>query len=1423
MYLIFDTETTGLPKDEKAPLTDFDNWPRLVQIAWQLHDNKGKLLEAQNYIIKPEGFSIPYNAQKVHGISTQRALDEGKPLQDVLAIFSQTLENTKLIIGHNVEFDLNIVGAEYLRKEAPQPPEGENSTPSSPFGGRVGVGLAVLDTKLVATDFVAIPSGKGNRFKWPSLTELHLKLFGEKFEDAHDAAYDVAATTRCFFGLIQAKVVKPIDDTPLDEIRYEAPKLAEANFAKKEIKITNIQQNPSEEMLTPSPLGRVGEGLGGLFNHLHVHTQYSLLQSTIGIKYLMKKVKAEGMTAVAITDHGNMHAAFNAVAYGAEEGVKVILGCEVYISEDRKRKEFKEGKHDRRNLAVLLAKHKEGYANLSKLCSRGYTEGMYAGFPRVGKDIIQEYAEGLMALIGSFESEIYTLILNEGEEVAEKALLWWLEIFQDDLYLEICRHGLEAQDYVNSVLLKLAKKYKIKVVATNAVYYLHKSDADAHDTLLAVKDGKAKTDEKKFEYGLTDYVRGKRRFGFPNEEFYFKSQAEMQELFADLPEAINNIQEIVDKCETYKLKRDILMPKFELPAEFETQDDFLRHLAYEGAKKHFGEELSNEVIDRLELELNTIKNMGFPGYFLIVQDFINAAKKSGVFVGLGRGSAAGSLVAYCTGITNIDPIKYDLLFERFLNPERVSMPDIDIDFDDAGRQSVIDYVINKYGKNQVAQIITYGTMAAKMVIKDVARVMELDLAESNRITKLVPEKPGTKLKDAFADIPELRQIYEGKDERAKVLKDALILEGSVRGTGIHAAGVIIAPEDLLNCIPVCTAKDADLWVTQFDGKVIEEAGMLKMDFLGLKTLTVIKDALQIIKSRHGIDIDIDKIPLDDAKTFELYQKGNTIGTFQFESEGMQMYLNQLNPTNIEDLIAMNALYRPGPMQFIPLYIDRKHGREVLEYPHPILEPILSKTFGIMVYQEQIMQTAQIMAGYSLGGADLLRRAMGKKKKEDMDKQREIFVKGSKEKNDIPETKANEVFDIMAKFAEYGFNRSHSAAYSVLAYQTAYLKANYPAEYMASVLSHNMNIEKITFFLEECQKMGVAVLGPDVNESETGFSVNAEGKVRFGLAAIKGTGEAAVENIIAERKSKGKFKDVFDFARRLSLRVVNKKSFESLAQAGAYDSFKIDRAAYFGDHGDGIPFIEKLLKYGNAYQKDQESSQNSLFGASAQGQISTPPVPQNHTWTKLERLNKEKEVVGFYISGHPLDQFKNATRALNIRTLDQLEHFDRQEITVAGIVTSKVIKQGQRGSFTIVTIEDTRTSVEIPLFNQDHENFSDSLEKDDLVLIKGKVQKNYRGDKFEIKINSVQDLSELGEKFCSGVRLQIDLKKLNSELINQIEKLAKEFSGDLPLHLTVFDAEEKYHTELKSKKYQVQQNDLFMRKLEDLEINCSLIY
>ncbi|WMJ72731.1 DNA polymerase III subunit alpha [Cytophagaceae bacterium ABcell3] len=1156
------------------------------------------------------------------------------------------------------------------------------------------------------------------------------------------------------------------------------------------------------------------------FAHLHVHTQFSLLDGAAAIPKLMKKAQQDNMKAMALTDHGNMFGAFKFVAEANKYNVKPIVGCEFYLVEDRHKKQFSKGNKDVRRHQLFLAKDQSGYQNLAKLCSLGYMEGLYSKYPRIDKELVEKYHEGLIATTCCIGAEVPQTILKKGEQEAEKVFKWWLDLFGDDYYIELQRHDIKEQEIVNEVLLKFAKKYNVKIIASNDSHYVEQEDWNAHDILLCVNTGEMKSTPIMPDEDAPRPEGQKFRFGFPNDQFYFKTQKEMSQLFSDLPQAIDNTGEIVDKVTSPKLKRDILLPNFPLPKEFPTADDFLRHLTFEGAKKKY-KEITAEVEERLNHELNIIKTMGFAGYFLITSDFIVAGRDLGVLVGPGRGSAAGSAVAYCIGITNIDPIKYNLLFERFLNPERVSMPDIDTDFDDEGRQRVIDYVVDKYGKNQVAQIVTYGSMAAKMSIKDVSRVLELPLAEANALAKLVPDKPGTSLADAFRDVKELKEIKEGNDLKAEVLKTAAILEGSVRNTGIHAAGVIIAPDDLTQYIPVCVSKDSDLLVTQFDGKVIEDAGMLKMDFLGLKTLTIIKDAIAMIKENHGVDIHPDDIPLDDPKTYELYQRGDTVGTFQFESDGMRKYLKELKPTNIEDLIAMNALYRPGPMDYIPLFINRKHGREEVVYPHPLLEGILSNSYGIMVYQEQIMQTAQIIAGYSLGGADLLRRAMGKKDKEKMAKERIKFVDGAGKINNIPPDQANEIFDVMEKFAEYGFNRSHSAAYSVVAFQTAYLKANYPAEYMASVLTHNKNnIEKVSFFMDECNRQHIPVLGPDVNESSMNFAVNNEGKIRFGMGAIKGTGGAAVDAIIAERQENGPFEDIFDFSSRVPLRSVNKKTFEALAYAGAFDCFtEFHRAQYLTvPEGETANVIEKAVRYGNAVQNEKNNNQASLFGGEGHVDIPKPKITPCEPWGDIEKLKFEKEVVGFYISGHPLDQFKVELENFCSCSLDKVMETQNKELNIAGIVSKVNIRQTKAGkSFALFSIEDYNGSLDMALFGEDYMKFSHFIQPGEFLYMKGRVQQRFHSsDQWEFKPNSIQLLHDVRNRVCKSMQISIPLSEMGQELIASIENMLTENPGSCELKFLFKDEQEQVNVEMVSRKYKVEPNNTLLDQLNQLK-------
>jgi len=851
---------------------------------------------------------------------------------------------------------------------------------------------------------------------------------------------------------------------------------------------------------------------------------------------------------------------------------------------DRSKKTFTKEQKDERYHQVLLAKNKQGYENLLKLTSLGYTEGMYSKYPRIDKELIEKYHEGLIATTCCLGAYVPQTILHDGENEAEKEFKWWLNMFGEDYYIEIQRHGIKDQDKVNLSLLKFAAKHNVKVIASNDSHYTDQEDYNAHDILLCLNTG-----EKKSTPGYDDFINDdvqlkERRFKFPNDQFYFKKTDEMKELFKDIPHSIDNTNEVAGKIEILNLKKDILLPNFPIPKEFQKHTDnnlnqweYLHFITYEGAKKRYSE-ITEEIRERLDFELFTIKTMGFAGYFLIVSDFIQAGRDLGVFVGPGRGSAAGSVVAYCVGITNIDPIKYNLLFERFLNPDRKSMPDIDTDFDDDGRQKVIDYVVKKYGRNQVAQIVTFGTMAAKMSIKDVARVLDLPLAESNMLAKLVPDRPGTELrrclhapltikeglksleeKEGFGsedieNIKKLREIYNSDTEKSKVLHEAERLEGSVRNTGLHAAGIIIAPDDLKNIIPVATSKDSELLITQIQGSVIEEAGVIKMDFLGLKTLSILKTALDLIKQNHGIYIEIDELPLDDEKTYQLYQKGETNATFQFESAGMQKYLRDLKPDVFADLIAMNALYRPGPMAYIPDYVERKHGRADIVYDLPEMAEYLEETYGITVYQEQVMLLSQKLAGFSKGDADVLRKAMGKKQIAVLNKMKAQFMEGATKKGH-PADKLEKIWADWESFAQYAFNKSHSTCYALVAYQTAYLKAHYPSEYMAAVLNHAGSIEKITFFMEECKRMGLHVLGPDINESQRGFAVNKKGEIRFGMMGLKGVGENAIDYILEERAKKGPFSSIFDLVKRVNLRAASKKSLESLAYSGAFDCFK----------------------------------------------------------------------------------------------------------------------------------------------------------------------------------------------------------------------------------------------------------------------------
>jgi len=1171
------------------------------------------------------------------------------------------------------------------------------------------------------------------------------------------------------------------------------------------------------------------------FSHLHVHTQFSLLDGAASIQSLYKKSVKEGMPALAITDHGNMFGAFEFVAeaykHKNEDGslkVKPIVGCEFYVVADRHRKVFTKEQKDQRFHQVLLAKNKVGYQNLIKLTSLGYIEGMYSKYPRIDKELIQQYHEGLIATTCCIGAYVPQAILREGEEKAEKEFKWWFDIFGEDYFIELQRHNMKEQELINQVLIKFGKKYQVPMIATNDSHYTDREDYNAHDILLCINTG-----EKKSTPGYDDFVNDDvnlkdRRFKFPNDQFYFKSKDEMEKLFHDIPEAIDNTNLVADRVEILNLKKDILLPAFPIPKEFAIHKDsnlnqweFLKHLTYLGAKNRYTD-ISPKIEERLEFELHTIKTMGFAGYFLIVSDFIKAGRELGVFVGPGRGSAAGSVVAFCIGITNIDPMKYNLLFERFLNPDRKSMPDIDTDFDDEGRQKVIDYVVAKYGKNQVAQIVTYGTMAAKMSIKDVSRALDLSLPEANALAKLIPDRPGIELKrvlhaplnakegeksleekdgvgaDDMEGVKKLREIYKTTGIESQVLHEAERLEGSVRNTGIHAAGIIIAPQDLTELIPVCIAKDSPLWVTQIEGNIIEDAGVIKMDFLGLKTLTILKNALELIRQNHNVNIDIDNIPLDDQKTFELYQRGETNGTFQFESAGMQKYLRDLKPDKFGDLIAMNALYRPGPIAYIPDFIDRKHGRQAISYDLPEMEDILKETYGITVYQEQVMLLSQLIAGFSKGDADVLRKAMGKKQKSVLDKMKAQFISGASKK--YPDTvKLEKIWTDWEAFAQYAFNKSHSTCYALVAYQTAYLKAHYPAEYMAAVLNNAGAIEKITFFMEECKRMGQKVFGPDINESKKGFAVNDRSEIRFGLGGLKGVGEAAVESIIAEREANGPYPTVFDLIKRVNQRAVNKKTLESLVYAGAFDCFtEMHRAQYFYvPQGDNSTGLEKIIRFGNVFQLNAAGSSNTLFGDLAMPDVTPPKIPACEPWPLTELLDHEKDVTGMFMSGHPLDNFRFEIKHYGITRLGEfneikdaigLQASPGRSFRLAGLVVDaqhRLTKTGRQfGSF---VIEDYTGKTEMMLWSDDYTRYAAYLEKGKNLFITGSFKQRYSKLEFEFKIEKIILLESIKQMLTKQVIVDIEARFVDDAMVSFLEKNVKSHPGRSGLKFNISDA------------------------------------
>ncbi len=1446
MYLIFDTETTGLPKRWNVPITDTNNWPRCVQIAWQVHDAMGVCLSHQDYLIKPDGFNIPYDAEKIHGISTELAAKQGLPLREVLEIFNKDIEKSTFIVGQNLGFDINIIGCEFLRVGL-----------ETPLHNRIHLDTCTEDTAKLCQ----LPGGRGGKFKLPTLTELHQYLFGEPFAEAHNATADVEATTRCFFELLRTGnyTASELQTTPayfqqfrqtnpgfikagkLKHINLkEASKALELTFAAEDLDVTI--SDTAIENLAYHP-----------FSHLHNYSQFSILQSTTSISNLVKAALDNKMPAVALTDLGNMMGVFNFVTEidnynqaviksnaALKEGekpkktLKPIVGCVFNVCENHLDRTHKDNGYQ----LVLLAKNKSGYHHLAKMSSIASTVGFYY-IPRIDKELINLYKDDLIALSGDMYGEIANKILNVGEQQAEDALLYWKEVFKDDFYLELIRHGCDNEDNLNQTLLAFSKKHDVKIVATNTTFYIDKADAEAQDILLCVKDNEKKS---------TPIGNGRGfRYGLQNAEYYFKSQDEMKSLFSDLPEAIINIQEVVNKIEPFTLARKVLLPKFDIPVEFQDAQDeidggnrgennYLKHLAFIGAKMRFPN-MDADLKERIDFELSVIEKTGYPGYFLIVHDFIVEARKMGVTVGPGRGSAAGSVVAYCLTITNIDPIKYDLLFERFLNPDRISLPDIDIDFDDEGRQKVIDYVINKYGANQVAQIITYGTMAAKSAVRDTARVLDLPLQEADRMAKLIPlislqnifgdddkskAKRGSLNADDQENIKTLIEIEKGTDLGAITLRQARAIEGTIRNTGIHACGMIISPENISNFIPVAKAKDSEMYVTQFDNHVVETAGLLKMDFLGLKTLTLIKDAVKIIKGLHGITLIPDDFPLNDPKTFELFQHADTVGVFQYESAGMQKNLRALKPTEFADLIAMNALFRPGPMEYIPLFIQRKHGEEAIVYDLPEMEDQLKETYGVTVYQEQVMLLSQTIANFTKGEADKLRKGMGKKDLSILTVLKPKFIENGIA-NGHPEAILEKIWKDWEKFAAYAFNKSHSVCYAFIGYQTAYLKAHYPAEFMAACLSNNMSdIKQITFFMEACKRSGIKVLGPDINESFLKFSVNKSGAIRFGMGAIKGVGANAVNAIVKERKEHGNYNSIFDIAKRIDLHSANKKVFDGLILAGALDSLaEVDRSQYFALDDKNQTFIEKALRFGSKFQEHKNASQVSLFGETSEVQFEEPKFPDGEPWGIMEKLAKEKEVVGIYISGHPLDDYKiemqNFCNA-SVGLFNNKESLVGKELTVGGIVTDvqhRVTKNGK--GWASFVLEDFTDSYEFRMFSEEYLKFKHFLILNSFLYGRIKVEKGWQEGQTNIKFIDVKLLQDVLENFTKKITLIVELESINERFINEIKTLVKAHKGDKLLGFKLVDSKEKIQVNMYSQTYKIKVSKQLLDEFEKYQI------
>ncbi len=1494
MFLVFDTETTGLPKNYNAPLTDFDNWPRMVQLAWQIHDDQGRFVENHNYLVQPDGFVIPIDAKMVHGISTEHAMKYGKPLNEVLDLFMISAAKAKYLVGHNINFDLNVLGCEFLRCGRENPLRR----------------WQIIDTMSEkVTEFCQLQGGKNGKFKSPKLEEIHQILFGTKFDSAHNAAADVEATARVFLELVRRGV---LDERDLDVDSQFVADFKAAN--PNPFEPAGITFEPIVDEEEGAEVPEIGDYVPQHFTHLHVHSHYSMLDGMSKVPDLVAKCKKNGMFSLALTDHGNMFGIKDFADTVNKENGKVkdaikevenekkkmesdgelsdeekaakiadlnsqlstlnsqlfkpIYGIETYcapVSIDKR-----DGRQDRGWHLILLAKNKTGYHSLCKLSSIAYTDGFYYN-PRIDHSLLERYHDGLICSSACLAGEVPQKIMNADFAGAEESIRWFKNLFGDDYYLEIQRHKTdkpggdtevyERQKEVNKIILELAKKHGVKVIATNDVHFVEEEHGEAHDRLICLATGKDLDDPTRMHYTKQEWL---------------KTPAEMGHIFSDVPFALENTQEIVDKVEMYSIDSDPIMPIFPIPESFGTEEqyrqkfteedlfneftrdehgnvvlsqeeaekkvkklggynrlyrikleaDYLAELTWKGAKDRYGDNLTDEQKERIKFELHVMKTMGFPGYFLIVSDYIRAAREElGVSVGPGRGSAAGSVVAYCLKITDLDPLKYDLLFERFLNPDRISLPDIDVDFDDDGRERVLDWVTKKYGKEKVAHIITYGTMAAKSAIQDVGRVQKVPLSKVAEIKGFIPDRsfpdnikdekgksPKVNLKNCYKYVPELHDMLEGNDENiSTMLKYAEELEDTNRQVGIHACGVIIGADDLTNVAPVCTVKDKntkeDVVVTQYDGHVIETVGLIKMDFLGLKTLTLIKDALHNIKKTKGIDIDIDHIPIDDKETYDLYCSGNTIGTFQFESPGMQKYLRELQPSVIGDIIAMNALYRPGPMDNIPDFIARKQGRQEIKYDFACMEKYLKDTYGICVYQEQVMLLSRELADFTRGESDTLRKAMGKKQLAKMEELYGKFMKQGVAKltvtENLPEDEVKKrlekIWEEWKKFASYAFNKSHAACYSWVSYQTAYLKAHYPAEFMAAVLNNELgDIKQVNFMTEECKRMKIAVLGPDVNESEYKFSVNDKGEIRYGMGGIKNVGEAAVAGIVAEREANGKFKDFGDFVMRVADKGLNVRALESMCMAGCFDSFKgFHRAMLFYiAPNESAAFSEKAMRMVASFNERKNSSQMDLFGfgddASAEETFSIP-LPDCEPWSKMKELEMEKEALGFYISSHPMEVYHLPLKYFCNCNVEQLkaaqndvERNLKRAVRLGGQITRAEEFTAKNGNpYGRFTIEDQTGAFQFALFKENYMNCRNLLTVNSFVMLYGTLDKpfpkagqdpNVAPTTLEVRFNEAKLLDSLLESTNKTVYVKLNVAEMDKESVDELVKVIKENPG-----------------------------------------------